>query len=163
MLKRILFALALAAGLAAPAAAQNVTGRDPEAVRALLDRWSYAPGPLTQDGGVPMFDVTVEGIGAVVGFGGCTEGRNCTYLIINAVYSDVVNPPFEWLEQQNGDFDLITASRNVNGLLVLRASVMLGAEGVPESTLRAAIEDWSSANGTIAQRAIDARLATQQP
>lgn len=164
MTRRVLAALALtAAMLAAPAAAQNVTGRDPQAVRALFNRWGFAPGPLNRSGAVPVFDTTVDGIGAVVAFGGCTEGRNCTYLIINAVYSDVVNPPVEWINEQNKEFDLITASRNDAGLLSLRASIMLGGDGVPESTLRVAIGDWAMANGEIAERAIQAGLATRQP
>ena len=150
-----------AAGLAAPALAQNVTGRDPQAVRALFDRWGFAPTALETNGEVPMFDVTIDGIGAVAAFGGCTAGRNCTYLVVNAVYSDVPNPPLEWVNAQNREFDLITASRNDGGLLSLRTSVMLGGDGVPESTLRVAIGDWAMANGEIAQRAIQAGLARQ--
>ena len=162
MAKKVLLALALAAaGFAAPASAQNVSGRDPATVRALFDRWGFAPTALVVSDNVPMFDVTIDGIGAVVAFGGCTAARSCTYLVVNATYSDVPDPPFEWLNEQNREFDLITAGRNVAGLLSLRTSVMLGGEGVPESTLRVAIGDWARANGEIAQRAIAAGLARQ--
>ena len=158
----LLLALALAAAaLAAPAAAQNVTGRDPQEVRALFDRWGFAPTALEINGEVPMFDVTIDGIGAVAALGGCTAGRNCTYLVVNAIYSDVPNPPLEWLNAQNKEFDLITASSNDGGLLSLRMAVMLGGDGVPESTLRVAIGDWTMANSEIAQRAIQAGLARQ--
>ena len=162
MFRQILIALALAASaFAAPAAAQNVSGSDPAAVRVLFERWGFAPTPMVVEDNVPLFDVTIDGIGAVVAFGGCTAARNCTYLVVNATYSDVPDPPFEWLNAQNREFDLITASRNAAGLLSLRTSVMLGGEGVPESTLRVAIHDWAMANGEIAQRAIAAGLARQ--
>ncbi len=154
-------ALALLAGLAAPAQAANVTG-NPQAVRGLFDRWGFAPGAISENEGVPWFETNIDGIVALVGLGGCTGGRNCTYLTLSAVYSDVPNPPFEWLNDQNALYDQVTALRNEAGLLSVRAAVMLGSEGVPETTLRVAIGDWARANGEIAERAIRAGLAREQ-
>jgi hypothetical protein len=155
-------ALVLLASLAAPAQAANVTGRDPQAVRGLFDRWGFAPGAIQENEGVPWFETNIDGIGAAVGLGGCTGGRNCTYLTVSAIYSDVPNPPFEWLNDQNMLYDQVTALRSEAGLLSVRTAIMLGAEGVPEATLRVAIGDWAHANGEIAERAIRAGLAREQ-
>jgi hypothetical protein len=160
--KKLLLVAALAAcAIAAPADAANVTGRDPRVLRTLFDRWGFAPGEIRENDGVPWFETNIDGIGAVVGLGGCTEGRNCTYLTLSAVYSDVPEPPFEWLNDQNALYDQVAALRNDAGLLTVRAAVMLGAEGVPEATLRVAIGDWARANGEIAERAIRSGIARE--
>jgi hypothetical protein len=162
MARKLLLAAALAAcAIATPAAAANITARDPQNVRRLFDRWGFAPGEIRENDGVPWFETNIDGIGALVGLGGCTQGRNCTYLTLSAVYSDVPEPPFEWLNDQNALYDNVAALRNEAGLLTIRAAVMLGAEGVPEATLRIAIGDWARANGEIAERAIRSGIARE--
>ena len=161
--KKLLLVAAIAVcAVAPPAQAANVTGRDPQAVRTLFDRWGFTPGAIRENDGVPWFETNIDGIGAVIGLGGCTQGRNCTYLTVSAVYSDVPEPPFEWLNDQNALYDQVAALRNEAGLLTVRAAVMLGAEGVPEATLRVAIGDWARANGEIAERAIRSGIAREQ-
>ena len=161
-MKFLLAAAFAACAISAPAEAANVTGRDPGAVRGLFDRWGFAPGAIQENDGVPWFETNIDGIGAFVALGGCTQGRNCTYLTLSAVYSDVPEPPFEWLNDQNALYDQVAALRNEAGLLTVRAAVMLGAEGVPEATLRVAINDWARANGEIAERAIRSGIAREQ-
>jgi hypothetical protein len=168
MMKALWLALApmlYLAGLAGAAAApaQTVTGQDPQAVRALFDRWGFHPEAIYTNGSVPSVDIVVDDTPTSVAFGGCTNGRRCTYFALITSFSDIVNPPFEWLNDINGEFDNVTVTRREDGHLGLRMSVMLGTDGVPETTLRAVFNDWVAANGDIAQRAITAHLVTPAP
>ena len=167
MIKPLLAALALAAAAlaAAPAPAEpaQITARDPEAVRALLTRLGYRPGPLeTTSGGVPNFQATIDEIATAVAFGGCANGRDCTYIVLVTSYEDVANPPFEWLNARNNDYDLATVSRNDAGKLSVRTGIMLGAQGISAALLQAQLADWAATNHSIAQEALDAHLATPE-
>ena len=160
----ILAALAFAAcsaGLAAPAGAQAlVNGQNPEAVRALFDSWGHEPTPLESTDDQPLFTATADGFHYFVAFNGCTRGRDCTHVVLVAHYDDVINPPFEWLNRQNYDFDQITASRNPeSGRLALRSGITLGRQGIPVSTLRMAIDSWLEDTAQIATLALDAGLS----
>lgn len=140
-----------------PASAQLVDGRDPERLRALFERWGYQPRMTRPEGG-PVIWINVEGIRTAAGLGGCTDDRNCTYIILMAFHDDIVDAPWEWLNIQNNYFDVITLSRAANGILRVRTGFVIGREGVPESTLRAVFADWASTNRNILRRAAEARL-----
>ncbi|HEV2815891.1 MAG TPA: YbjN domain-containing protein [Allosphingosinicella sp.] len=156
-------ALAAAAPAPAPAAAAQVTAGDPAAVRALVERWGYRPGPLeTSSGGVPNFVATIDEIATAVAFGGCTGGRNCTYVVFVSTYDDVVNPPWEWLNARNNDYDLVAVSRAETGHLSIRGGAMLGTQGIAEALFHDLLRDWASTNHSIAQEALDAHLATPE-
>jgi hypothetical protein len=71
----------------------------------------------------------------------------------------VPNPPHEWLNQQNFDYNLVAVMRREDGLLTLRTGIMLGSAGVPVSVMRAALDDWIAANDEIARNAVQAGLA----
>lgn len=163
----LLVALALAANVAAGsavlAAPAQVTARDPAALRALVGRLGYQPGALeTSSGGVPNFLVTIDEIATAVAFGGCTGGRNCTYVVFVSTYEDVVNPPWEWLNARNNDYDLVAVSRAEDGTLSVRGGVMLGTQGISEALFHDLLRDWATTNHSIAQEALDAHLATPE-
>jgi len=167
MNRLLLVALALAANAVAASAASAapglVTARDPAVIRALLGRWGYQPGPMeTSSGGVPNFLVTVDEIATAIAFGGCTAGRNCTYVVFVSTYDDVVNPPWEWLNARNNDYDLVAVSRAEDGKLSVRGGVMLGTQGIAEALFREQLRDWATTNHSIAQEALDAHLATPE-
>ena len=155
-----LAAAALAAG-ATPAAAQEpmVSAVAPERVRALFESWGYRPTALEGVDDQPLFTATISGVENVVVFGGCRAGRNCSHIVLIVTYNDVPNPPYEWLNRQNFDYNLATAMRREDGLLTLRTGIMLGSAGVPVSVVRAALDDWIAANSEIARRAVEAGLA----
>jgi hypothetical protein len=143
---------------ATPAPTQLVDGRDPERLRALFERWGYRPS-LTAIRGEPVIWITVEGVRTAAGLGGCTNGRNCSYLLLLAFHDAIVDAPWEWLNTQNNFFDVVTLSRAANGILRVRTGFVIGRQGVPESTLRAVLADWASTNREILRRAAEARLA----
>ena len=153
---------AAALALAAPqATAQEAmaSASSPEAVRALFESWGYRPTALDGADDQPLFQATISGVENVIVFGGCRAGRDCSHVVLIVTYNDVPNPPYEWLNQQNLDYNLITTMRRDDGLLTLRTGIMLGSAGVPVSVIRAALDDWIAANNEIARSAVEAGLA----
>jgi len=150
-----------AVGLAAtPLAAQNVTALDPERLRARFEQWGHQPGAFIRDGEVLVFPVELDGVRTLVALGSCTGGRDCQYASMVALYSDVRNPPPAWLNEQNNNYDFVTATSD-EGVLSVRATILLGQDGVPESTFRMAIAQWVTANQEISQRAAEGGLARE--
>jgi hypothetical protein len=163
-MKRLLHAalvLAAAIGSAAPAQPAQVTAQDPEAVRALFTRWGYRPAPLElQDG--PYFVATLDDGATTVGFGGCTNNRDCVNVVLLTSYSDILNPPFEWLNERNNDYGLVTLTRGDGGKLQLRMGILLGTQGISEALFIRHLEEWVATNRDLAQRALDAHLVQPQ-
>jgi hypothetical protein len=154
-------ALALwASGLVAttPLAAQGVTALEPERLRGQFEQWGYRPGAVMREGEVLVFPTEVDGVRTLVALGSCSDGRNCQYVSLVALYNDVRNPPPAWLNEQNNNFDFVTATSD-DGVLGLRATIMLGQDGVPETTFRMALAQWATANQEISQRAVESGLA----
>src|SRR5262245_19389489 len=128
--------LAIALGLlslvsAAPAAAQSVTALEPEQLRSRFEQWGYRPGAFIREGQVLVFSAELDSIRTLFAMGNCTDGRNCDYVSLVALYNDVRNPPPAWLNEQNNNFDFVTATSD-EGVLSLRATVLLGRDGIPE-------------------------------
>lgn len=155
-------ALALwALGLVAttPLAAQGVTALEPERLRGQFEQWGYRPGAFIREGGVLVFPTEIDGIRTLVALGSCSDGRNCQYVSLVALYNNVRNPPPAWLNEQNNAYDFVTATSD-DGVLGLRATVLLGQDGVPESTFRMALAQWVTANQEISRLAAEGGLAS---
>jgi len=166
MNKLLLAALALAANAAAgggaSAAPAQVTAQDPEALRALFTRWGFSPNPLEVHEGTPSFAVRIDEVATAIGFGGCTNNRDCADVVLITGYADITNPPFEWLNEQNNYYELVTLTRDERGALQIHMAILLQPEGISEALFRNHVEEWVAANRAIAQRAIDAHLNQPQ-
>ena len=157
----VIAALALAAcsGAAAPARAQTLlSARNPETVRAQFEAWGYQPSAMRDADNVPAFSATIEDLPTDVAFGGCVRGRNCNSLLLLSTYNDVHNPPYEWLNGRSYEYDLLTAMRDEAGLLLLRSVIIIGPDGIPESTLRVALDQWVAVNEDMSRDAVAAGL-----
>ena len=156
---RIVVALAALAAMA-PAAAQdaNVDARDPERLRGLFQAWGYQPQALQQVEGDVVFVATIGGIESIVVLDDCRAGRDCSHVVLISNYTDVPNAPYEWINRQNYDYNLVTVMRGEEGELTLRTGIMLGTAGIPQSVMRAHLADWAAANAEIARRATQAGL-----
>lgn len=100
---RFILAAAVAAFfvVAAPAQAQTVSIKDPAAFRNTLSAMGYAPTALTAADTTPEFDIDVDGFSSTLRMQGCSAGKNCKYITLVASYSDVINPPANWVQQMN--------------------------------------------------------------
>lgn len=152
--------MAMFASSAAAAQEAIISATDPEALRRQFASWGYEPSALEVSDGLPLFSATISGIGTAVVLGGCTNGRNCSHMALIATYSDVPNPPYEWLNQHNFDYNLVTVMRRADGLLSLRSGIFLG-NGVRVSAMELALQDWIAVNAEIIASARDAGLVSK--
>ncbi len=152
-------AIALGGAQAAPAQDAMVSALEPERLRALFESWGYQPTALEGMDDQPLFRATIDGLENFIVFGGCRAGRDCSHIVLFVTYNDVPDPPWEWVNRQNFEFNLVTVMRREDGLLTLRAGIMFGSAGIPASTVRAVIDDWIGINNEVARRAVEAGLA----
>lgn len=154
--------LAILIALAGTAMAQAqppalVHAREPEAFGAGLAAMGYRPGAPELVEGVPVIRIEIGGQPTALAFGGCTDGRNCGYVVFTTSFTDV-EPRSDWLERMNDLYDLVKLGRSREGGLSIRSGVVLGPEGIPVTTMRMILDQWQAALGEVAQQAIDAKL-----
>jgi hypothetical protein len=153
-------AVALVAAMPAYAAPaeKTVSIKDPAGFAATLREMGYKPGELAEGTKLPAFTVTLGDQPTRVTFGGCINRVNCTYLYLSSSYSDVPNPPAEWLNKMNDNFDIIKISTDADKDLYFSATHVI--EGVPRSTLRMILDMWIDDSNSLAQEAVKAKLNT---
>lgn len=137
---------------ATPAAAQSVSIKDPAAFWATLKAMGYAPSPLAEPGAGPEMKVDIDGMATIVGLAGCTDGRNCRYMTLLGAFSDVNNPPQDWIQSINDRFDLMRVGNDDGSLYLFGAHFV---EGLPQAQLRLIFDYWSAGAAEIGQDAID--------
>lgn len=159
---RLILAAAAAALLmpAVPAAAQTVSIADPAAFKAKLDAMGYAPGAIAKADTVPEFDIEVDGFGTTLRMQGCDKGKACKYITLVASYSDVINPPQDWVQQMNDEFDLLRVGTNESGQLYMFGAYVL--EGLPQRELQRILDFWAADTAAIGQEAIDKGYTTKK-
>ena len=159
---RFILAAAVAAFfvVAAPAQAQTVSIKDPAAFRNTLSSMGYAPTALTAADTTPEFDIDVDGFSSTLRMQGCSAGKNCKYITLVASYSDVVNPPANWVQQMNDEFDLLRVGVNDRKQLYMFGAYVI--EGLPQAELKRILDFWASDTAAIGDEAIDAGYATDK-
>jgi Putative bacterial sensory transduction regulator len=158
-LKRFFAAAAMLSvpALAAPAE-KTVSIKNPAAFAVTLREMGYKPGDLEKDTKMPALTVTLGDQPTRITFGGCTNRVNCTYLYLSSSYDDVPNPPAEWLNKMNDNFDIIKVSTDADKDLYFSATHVI--EGVPRSTLKLILDMWIGDANSLAQEAVSAKLNT---
>jgi hypothetical protein len=156
-MKSLIFAgLAVLAAQAAPA--QGVNGRDPAAFAKTLTDMGYSPTKLETSDDIPMFNAEISGTDTAFVFGGCVGGKDCSYIALVSSFTDVSNPPTEWINRMNRDYDLgklwINGDKNLSFSLV----IPMGVEPIPRGTLRFALEQWTAFVNTVADSARQEKL-----
>jgi hypothetical protein len=159
---RLFIAAATAALLVAamPAHAQSVSIKDPAAFRNTLSTMGYAPSPLIKADTVPEFEVEVDGFVSTLRMQGCDAGRDCKYITLVASYSDVTNPPANWVQKMNDEFDLLRVGTNDKGQLYMFGAYVL--EGLPQTELKRIFDFWGADTAAIGQEAIDGGYTTDK-
>ena len=159
---RFILAAAVAAFfvVAAPAQAQSVSLKDPVAFRNTLSAMGYAPTALTAADTTPEFDIDVDGFSSTLRMQGCSAGKNCKYITLVASYSDVINPPANWVQQMNDEFDLLRVGVNDRKQLDMFGAYVI--EGLPQAELKRILDFWASDTAAIGDEAIDAGYATDK-
>ena len=126
-----------------------------------MEAMGFKISDLEQDGSPPSFGTEIDGHPTNVLFGGCTEGKACKYVLLLTSFSDIVNPPPEFLNHINRDYDMIGVFKNDRDKLAVQHGIVLGTDGIPITTFRKALEYWSSDLDGISDDAIKAGIVTK--
>ena len=156
--KSIFWALIVSASTAAigQPTEQPVSIKNPKAFSQLLKDLGYAPGDIKPSRGFPQFAVDIADQPTTIIFGGCSLMENCSYIVMSSSYSDVRDPPPQWITKMNDSFDVIKIGLNDDRNLYFSATHLI--EGVPRSTLRQILEIWGNNAAELAREAVKAKL-----
>lgn len=145
---------------AAPAFAQAgppLSAKDPVAFAAQLRSMGYKPGEVdssNEEFPELIFEYREWPINVI--FGGCTNGKNCRYIVLVGIFSDVLNPPAEWVAELNVDFDLIKVWVGDTGRLSFSAGALV--EGWPPSAFKSLVEELVNGCDELTKEARKANL-----
>jgi hypothetical protein len=127
--------LAAAAAAATPSA---MTIKDPDLFVRQLTEMGYSPDAVAKKGeSVEMVAHLANG-GLTIVLGGCTANRDCSYVALVGSFSDVKNPPADWVAKMNVTYDLIKVWKGDNGNLFYSAGSVV--EQMPRATFKRWIE-----------------------
>lgn len=139
----------LSVSASAPTTANSI--QDPQLFLAQLKEMGYAPAPLDLSDETPQTEIKVRGGPLAIVLGGCTNKKNCTYVVAGGHFSDILNPPAAWVARQNSDYDLIKISVTDKGQLSYVSSAYV--EGLPRETFRAWIDQVDASSSELGQLA----------
>lgn len=151
-----LAAAMIATSISAAPAERPVSIADPAAFASVMREMGYQPSELAKDTKSPAFNVTLGDQPTRFTFGGCTNRINCKYIYMSSAYIDVPNPPKDWLDRMNDQFDIIKVDTDADNDLFFSATHVI--EGIPRSTLRTILDMWISDAAALAQEAVSAKL-----
>ncbi len=150
---------ALAAALWSGAAfAQAIPSGDPAAVSSALVAMGYKPGAIQPNGGMPLFNVSINNFDSVFVFGACTGGKDCKYMLLVSRFTDVKNPPATWVNGHNENLDLGKLWVTPDGTLAFSLPVPTGGESMTPAMLRFILEQWAGVIGSVSQSAVTEKL-----
>lgn len=156
-MKALIAAAAMSATAAAAQPVPMMNAEDPVKLHAAMTEMGYAPEPLSL-GTAPSTVITLRGISYFVILGGCTDAKACKTVMIGSRYTDVVNPPLDWVNKQNEQYDLLKVWVNPNG--DLGYAVQAPAEGMTRRNFRALIDGLLNSGTQLGKDAIEAKLVS---
>jgi len=149
-------AFALAATTPAAAASESVSIDGNATFEKTLREMGYAPKSEVTESGATFFIADIGDVPTNLILGGCTDGRACRYLYMSSSYTDVPNPPENWVTNMNDTFDILKIGRNDAGNLYYSAAHVV--EGIPRSVLKQIFNMWVADADALADEARKAGL-----
>lgn len=158
----------IATGLALAAACLSTTAAaqaDPpmradssEGLYASLRDMGFQPDPMDTSGS-PSTIITSAGDRYWVILGGCNEQkRGCKTVMVGSRFTDVVNPPLDWVNKMNVAYDLLKVWITEEG--ELGYGVQAPATAMSRANFRALIDGLGGAAGSLGQDAKEAGLVS---
>ena len=139
------------------AAAQSaISIKDPKQFEVQLKEMGYAPEPFSAGTGTleTVLHLPNETLGVVLA--GCTDGKNCTYIVLLGSFTDLNDAPADWVAKMNANYDLIKVWVRNDKRLAYSAGAIV--EGLPRSTFRAWIDNIVDSSNDLAAEALKAEL-----
>ena len=151
----ILAAWALSSGAAFAAPEMPISTKDAKAFIEQLRDMGYSPDALDKTS-PPSTVIHSGGTGYGVILGGCKELKECSYVVIYGIYSDVKDPPIAWLAEMNKTYDLMKVWTNVDHRLTYSTGVV--AEGMSRATFRATVDNLITSGNDLAGEVTKAKI-----
>ncbi len=127
-----------------------------EGLYASLRDMGFQPEPLDTSGS-PTTVITSGGDRYWVVLGGCNEQkRACKTVMVGSKFTDVVNPPLEWVNSMNASYDLLKVW--VTDDRTLGYSVQAPAAAMSRANFRALVDGLSGASIALGTDAKEAGL-----
>lgn len=124
---------------------------DPARFAAQLREMGYDPDPF-EGSEAPTTVIHSGGSTYGIVLGGCAAGKACKYLVLFGSFTDIKNPPAEWVARKNVDYDFIKVWIKDSGLLTYSTGMI--AEGMSRSTFRASIDLFVSSSDSLGREAL---------
>ena len=150
----MLLALALP-GISHAATPAAISLKTPEVLFEQLHEMGFAPEPFDA-ANTPTAVIHSQDSTLALTLGGCTERKDCSYVVIGASFNDVKAPPADWVAERNANYDLIKVWVNGEGNLAYSAAFI--GEGMDRATFRAWIDSTLASRADLAQQVIKAGL-----
>ncbi len=140
--------------VASPALAESqgaLSIADPARFAAQLAEMGYDPEPFE---GTETPTTVFHSGGSTYGIvlGGCTAGKACKYLVVFGSFTDIKNPPADWVARKNVDYDFIKVWVKDSGLLTYSTGMVV--EGMSRATFRASIDMFVSSSDSLGREAL---------
>lgn len=156
MLRLLMITGAVLAATPALAQEKPLDASDAAAFVGQLGEMGYAPEALAMQEDHPYTIIKVDDRKFVLTFGGCTGKKDCSYVTLVGAFTDVNNPPADWVSKENGDFDLIKVWLNDNGGLIYSTTAVI--QGWPRANFRSFTRLLYDSGTQLAKDALDAKL-----
>jgi hypothetical protein len=131
-----------------------ISVKDPKQFEQQLREMGYAPdafgtGTTTVEG---LLHLPNETLGVVLA--GCTDGKDCHYIVLVGSFSDLTDLPAEWVAKMNALYDLIKVWTRDDKRLAYSAGGLV--DGMPRATFRAWVDQIVDSSDDLAAEAIKA-------
>jgi hypothetical protein len=156
MMRLLIMAGAMLAATPALAQQKPLDAGDAEAFLGQLREMGYVPGTLTMERGHPITVLKDGDNSYALSFSGCTGMKKCRYVTMVGAFTDVVNPPADWVAKENRDFDLIKVWVSNKGTLIYGTTTVI--EGWPGANFRSWMALFRDSEIQLAVEARNAKL-----
>jgi hypothetical protein len=153
-MEMLLAAMLLAGAQGGADPAMNAS--EPSALRASLSEMGYAPESMDMTSDTPSTVITSGGGKFWLAMGGCDRRRTCSYVVVGSTFTDVIDPPAAWINEQNRDLDLVKVWLNEKKEVSYAASVLTA--GLTRGQFRAFMDALVESEGVLGRRAVEAKL-----
>lgn len=129
---------------AAPAQAQLVNAKDPQAIKAIVESQGWPATLVTKPGENPYIESSRDGLKFLVLFMNCDEGKDCKTLQYYMGFNDAKSTTLERLNKWNSEKRFARAYRDDSGDPVLEMDVDLDFAGLPRENLSDSFSTWAA-------------------
>jgi hypothetical protein len=147
-------AAALLVGAAPPPGETPISIKDPAAFLVQLREMGYAPDAYDPADESPTTVLHLKDETLAVVLGGCTNKRDCKYVVLLASFSDVAAPPEAFIAKMNASYDMLKVWSGDDHKLHYSMGAIV--EGMPRASFRALVDEVVDSSSDLAGEVVKA-------